>query len=50
MNLHIDQMLGQEAHHAYEGVFKALARAMRMACEADPRDSGIPSSKGRIGD
>ncbi len=49
MNLHIDQMLGAEAHHAYEAVFKALARAMRMASEADPRDSGIPSSKGRIG-
>ena len=50
MNLHIDQMRGAEAHHAYEAVFKALARAMRTACEADPRDSGIPSSKGRIGD
>ena len=49
MNLHIDQMLGQEAHHAYESVFKGLARAMRMATEADPRDSGVPSSKGRIG-
>jgi len=49
MNLHIDQMLGQEAHHAYESVFKALARAMRMASEADPSDAGIPSSKGRIG-
>ena len=49
MNLHIDQMLGQEAHHAYEAVFKALARAMRMASESDPRDSGVPSSKGRIG-
>ncbi len=49
MNLHIDQMLGQEAHHAYEAIFKALARAMRMASEADPRDAGIPSSKGRIG-
>lgn len=49
MNLHIDQMLGQEAHHAYEAVFKAMARAMRMALEADPRDKRIPSSKGRIG-
>ncbi len=49
MNLHIEQILGQEAHHAYESVFKALARAMRMALEADPRDAGIPSSKGRIG-
>ncbi len=50
MNLHIDQTRGEEAHHAYEAVFKGLARAMRMACETDPRDSGIPSSKGRIGD
>lgn len=49
MNLHIDQSRGQEAHHAYEAVFKALARALRMALEADPRDDGIPSSKGRIG-
>ncbi len=49
MNLHIEQLLGQEAHHAYESVFKALARAMRMALEADPRDARIPSSKGRIG-
>ena len=49
MNLHINQMLGQEAHHAYESVFKGMARAMRMAVEFDPRDSGIPSSKGRIG-
>ncbi len=49
MNLHIEQLLGQEAHHAYESVFKGLARAMRMAVELDPRDGGIPSSKGRIG-
>jgi len=49
MNLHIEQMLGQEAHHAYESVFKAFAKAMRMATESDPRDAGIPSSKGRIG-
>ncbi|MFU8780634.1 MAG: imidazoleglycerol-phosphate dehydratase HisB [Kiritimatiellia bacterium] len=49
MNLHINQMLGQEAHHAYESVFKGMARAMRMAVELDPRDTAIPSSKGRIG-
>ncbi len=48
MNLHINQMLGQEAHHAYEAVFKALARAMRMATEKDPRATGVPSSKGVI--
>jgi imidazoleglycerol-phosphate dehydratase len=48
MNLHIDQIRGEEAHHAWESVFKALARALRMACERDPREKGVPSSKGRI--
>ncbi len=48
MNLHIEQMIGQEAHHAYEAVFKALARALRVACERDPRDKRVPSSKGKI--
>lgn len=46
MNLHVVQPYGAEVHHAYEAVFKGLARAMRMAVEADPRDGGIPSSKG----
>ena len=48
MNLHVDQLRGDEAHHAYESVFKALARALRIACEPDPRDKGVPSSKGTI--
>ena len=48
LNLHIDQMRGAEAHHAYESVFKALARALRVACELDPRDKRLPSSKGKI--
>lgn len=48
LNLHIEQMLGQEAHHAYESVFKGLARALRMACTHDSRETGIPSSKGKI--
>ena len=48
LNLHIAQLIGKEAHHAYEAVFKALARALRMACERDPRDRRIPSSKGSI--
>ena len=48
MNLHVDQIRGQEAHHAYESVFKAFARALRIACERDPRDAGVPSSKGTI--
>jgi len=48
MNLHISQLYGNEPHHAYESVFKALAKALRMACAMDPRESSVPSSKGRI--
>ena len=48
MNLHIAQLLGQEAHHAYESVFKGLAKALLMACTLDPRVKGVPSSKGKL--
>jgi imidazoleglycerol-phosphate dehydratase len=48
MNLHICQLYGAEPHHAHESVFKALARALRMACEVDVNSRGIPSTKGRI--
>ena len=48
MNLHIRQIYGDEAHHVCEGLFKAWARAFRQAVETDPRDQGIPSSKGVI--
>lgn len=49
MNLHIDQKYGDDLHHAHEAVFKAVARALRMACTADPRAlDAIPSSKGKI--
>ncbi|MEI7899190.1 MAG: imidazoleglycerol-phosphate dehydratase HisB [bacterium] len=48
MNLHIRQAYGDEAHHVCEAVFKGFARALRMAVELDPRESGIPSSKGMI--
>ena len=48
MNLHVAQLYGKDAHHAYESLFKAVARALRMACARDPREKGIPSSKGRI--
>ncbi len=46
MNLHIAQLYGKDVHHAYESVFKGFAKAMRMACEMDPRATGVPSSKG----
>lgn len=48
MNVQVVQPYGAEVHHAYEAVFKGLARALRQAVEADPRDAGIPSSKGTI--
>lgn len=46
MNLHIAQFYGKEPHHAYESVFKGVARALRMACAVDPRETDVPSSKG----
>ena len=48
MNLHIDQPYGAEAHHAYEAIFKGLARALRAASEPDGRRKGVPSSKGKM--
>jgi imidazoleglycerol-phosphate dehydratase len=48
MNLHVAHLYGDDAHHAYESLFKAVAKALRMACTRDPRVKGVPSSKGRI--
>jgi imidazoleglycerol-phosphate dehydratase len=45
-NLHIVAHYGRNAHHIVEGIFKATARALRMAVELDPRGSGVPSTKG----
>ncbi len=48
MSLHIDNLRGINNHHIAETVFKAFGRALRMAVEADPRQSGIPSTKGTL--
>lgn len=45
-NLHIVEHYGQNGHHIAEAIFKATARALRMAVEPDPRLGGIPSTKG----
>ena len=46
VTLHIDNLRGDNAHHQCETVFKAFARALRMAIEPDPRLEGrIPSTK-----
>jgi len=49
VTLHIDNLKGDNAHHQAETVFKAFARAVRMALERDPRmGSTIPSTKGSL--
>ncbi len=40
---------GRNDHHLAEAAFKALARALRAACEEDPRRSGVASTKGSLG-
>lgn len=47
-NLHLTVHYGRNTHHVAEGVFKAAARALRMAVEADPRITGVPSTKGTL--
>jgi imidazoleglycerol-phosphate dehydratase len=47
--LHVDNLRGDNAHHQCETVFKAFARALRMAAEPDPRAAGVvPSTKGTL--
>ena len=47
--LHIDNLKGENAHHQCETVFKAFARALRMATTRDARAAGtIPSTKGAL--
>jgi len=49
VTLHVDNLRGQNAHHQAETVFKAFARALRMAIAPDPRAGGaIPSTKGTL--
>jgi imidazoleglycerol-phosphate dehydratase len=49
VTLHIDNLFGDNAHHQCETVFKAFARALRMALALDPRSVGvIPSTKGSL--
>jgi len=49
VTLHIDNLHGDNAHHQCETVFKAFARALRMALAVDPRSAGVvPSTKGSL--
>ena len=47
--VHVDNLRGDNSHHQCETVFKAFARALRMAVEADPKAVGaVPSTKGAL--
>ena len=48
LNVHLREIYGDEAHHVCEGMFKSFARALRQAVAKDPREKGVPSSKGKI--
>ena len=48
MNLHLILHHGSNSHHISEGTFKATARALRQAVAVDPRQTGVPSSKGTL--
>jgi imidazoleglycerol-phosphate dehydratase len=49
VTVHIDNLRGENAHHQCETVFKAFARALRVALELDPRSAGtVPSTKGSL--
>ncbi len=45
-NLHIELLYGRNAHHIFEAIFKAAARALSMASRINPRVQGVPSTKG----
>ncbi len=46
--LHVRVLAGRDPHHLVEAQFKALARALRDAVAADPRETGVPSTKGSL--
>jgi imidazoleglycerol-phosphate dehydratase len=47
-NLHVTVHYGRNSHHVAEAIFKAVARALRMAVSPDPRITGVPSTKGTL--
>jgi imidazoleglycerol-phosphate dehydratase len=46
--LHVRVLSGRDPHHLVEAQFKAFARALRDAIALDPRETGVPSTKGRL--
>lgn len=48
ITLHVNCHYGRDPHHITEAEYKAVARALRAAVEMDPRQAGIPSTKGAL--
>ena len=48
LTLHVRELAGGNSHHIIEAAFKAFGRALRFACEPDPRVQGVPSTKGTL--
>jgi len=48
LNLHATYLYGKDVHHAYESIFKGVAKALDYAITRDERVQGVPSSKGTI--
>lgn len=48
LTLHLRMLSGANTHHIVEGCFKAVARALREAVSSDPRERGVPSTKGTL--
>lgn len=48
LTLHVEVIRARDAHHAAEAVFKGVARALRQAVAIDPRETGVPSTKGTL--
>ena len=48
MNLHVTLLYGTNAHHQVEAIFKAVARALRVAVSRDARADAVPSTKGSL--
>jgi imidazoleglycerol-phosphate dehydratase len=48
LTLHVDVQAGANAHHMIEAIFKAFARALRVAVSIDPAETGVPSTKGTL--
>ncbi|MEE9255576.1 MAG: imidazoleglycerol-phosphate dehydratase HisB [bacterium] len=46
IDLHIEVCYGENSHHMVEAAFKGFARALRAAAAIDPRETGVPSTKG----